>query len=286
MLGSGLEARDMFVPRDAISSPEPMPEQRERVENFGAQSDPARIVAALRAVAFPTQLFAHAAGNLPPGFGLEEVFGTIPAPRPLPRVGGTLIAVVGSEERALAHARRIAEEVGLAPTEVALAKTTNGEPAVGRHSRRVRKADTTEMEELDGLNGYTLPPDLFVESPEQAAALSPGWRRDRVGVVAVEIGTTLDTSPRARSMLRALRPTVTLVIADATQKSADIVFRADALGGADALLLDNLHATMTPAEVLATHLPIACLGGEPATPAAWVRVVEATIARRAAGEES
>ena len=288
LLGSDLAATDLWrapepeVRRFAIPSHDIAPQ--------GARNDAARVVAALRSVAFPTQLLAAAAGRLPAGFDLEQVFATLPAPRQLPSVSGALIAVVGPEPRALEHARRIASELGLDPAEVALARTSKVEGGASRRPRGLRAAEEAAIDEAEERGALTpvssLAPDLYVEEPEQASALSPGWRRDRVGIVAVEIGNLLDASPRARSMLRALRPSVTLILAEGTQKAADIAFRANALGGADALLIDNLQATMTPCELLTADIPIARLGGEPATPAAWVRLVEATLDRRASGEAS
>lgn len=289
LLGSDLAATDLWrapepeAPRFAIPSHDIAPQ--------GPRNDAARVVAALCSVAFPTQLLAAAAGRLPAGFDLEQVFATLPGPRPLPSVSGALIAVVGPEPRALEHARRIASELGLDPEEVALARTSKVEGGASRPRRRgLRVAEEAAIDEAKEREALTpvssLAPDLYVEEPEQASALSPGWRRDRVGIVAVEIGNLLDASPRARSMLRALRPSVTLILAEGTQKAADIAFRANALGGADALLIDNLQATMTPCELLTADIPIARLGGEPATPAAWVRLVEATLDRRASGEAS
>ncbi|HVB06595.1 MAG TPA: hypothetical protein VNF07_10165 [Acidimicrobiales bacterium] len=244
----------------------------------GLRAGSGRVVAALSSVAFPTQLLASAAGRLPTGFGVEEVFGTLPAPRPLPHVPGSLIAVVGSEEAALGHARRIAGEIGLSDGEIALARTTECSAAAGRHSRRVKRSEE-EQAVRD-----SLAPDLYVESPEQAAALSPGWRRDRVGIVAVELPSSLEAATRGRAMLRALRPSVTLLATEAAWKAADVAYLADGLGGVDALLVDHLSQTMTPAEILAAELPVRSLDGEPADPACWVRHVEATLDRRVRGE--
>jgi hypothetical protein len=266
----GLSSVDhVEAPRPVPAAPAPMPLLAD-----GMRAGSGRVVAALSSVAFPTQLLAAAAGRLPVGFGLEEVFGTLPAPRPLPRVVGSLIAVVGTEESALPHARRIAAELGLDEAEIALARTIEGAGVTGRHIRRSLREE--EQERREG----SLAPDLFVDSPEQAAALSPGWRRDRIGVVAVELPSSIEGAARGRAMLRALRPSVTLLAAEAAWKAADVSYLADGLGGVDALLVDHVEQTMTPAEILSTEIPVRALDGEPADPSCWVRHVEAILDRR------
>ena len=262
--------------RDEV--PPPLAAPAPPISPAGLRAGSARVVAALSSVAFPTQLLAAAAGRLPVGFGVEEVLGTLPAPRPLPHVPGSLIAVVGVDGDASRHARRIASELGLDPMEVAIARTTSGCGGKGRHSRGARNL------EADRPGADDVAPDLYVERPEDAAALSPGWRRDRIGIVAVEIAPTPDAAMAGRAMLRALRPSQTLLVAHATQKAADVAYLAQGLGGADALLLDNLAGTTTPCEVLAAEVPVLTLEGDKADATTWVRHIEATLDRRGATE--
>jgi hypothetical protein len=223
------------------------------------------VAAKLRSVGFPNRALTAAASRLPAGFTLEQVFSTLPQSRAIPRVPGALIAVIGIEEAAMSFARKIASELEVSPDDVALARTTG-------------PGGISDADEL----GFS--PDLLVESAEQAAALAPGWRRDRVAVVAVSVPPTLSGAARARTLLRSLRPSITLLLADASTKAADIHLRAEALGGVDSLIMHNVRSTSTPAEMVATEIAVARIEHESATPTLWARLVEDSLDERAGGE--
>jgi hypothetical protein len=62
-------------------------------------------------------------------------------------------------------------------------------------------------------------------------------------------------------------------VVDATCKSEDISRWAKALGGIQALALENIDITVSPAAILATGIPVARLGGHPASAARWTATV-------------
>ncbi|MHB1584060.1 MAG: hypothetical protein ACYC0E_09955, partial [Acidimicrobiales bacterium] len=160
---------------------------------------------------------------------------------------GSLIAVAGPGQAAREAAHRLAGELGLDESLVAMASQWRA--------------------------ARTLQPDMFVRSPDEAASLSPGWRRDRVGLVAVTAPLISSDHRWAREVLRAMRPSAVWGVVSATTKPEDVVQWATALGGFDALVLEDVAYTSTPAAVLGTGIPVATLDGRTATPARWASVV-------------
>jgi hypothetical protein len=125
-----------------------------------------------------------------------------------------------------------------------------------------------------------LAPDLFVRTPEEAAALSPGWRRDRVGLVAVNAPLLSCDHEWAKAMLRALRPSITLGQHLATTKPEDVARWARLIGGLDALLVEQIERTATPAAALAAGIPVSRLDGFPATAQRWAQITTNLVATR------
>ncbi len=187
-------------------------------------------------------------------FTVEEAFSALPPPPALPAVAGSLIAVVGEGHEARAAARDLAVELGLDPDEVAVA-------APWRAAR-------------------ALAPDLFVRTPEEAAALSPGWRRDRVGLVAVNAPLLGCDHEWAKAMLKALRPSITLGQHLATTKPEDIGRWARMIGGLDALVVEQIDSTCTPAAALGAGVPVLRLDGFPATAKRWAQITTDLVATR------
>lgn len=189
----------------------------------------------------PLEHFADAEATL------EAAFALLPAPPAPPSAPGSLIAVAGPGQAAREAAHRLAGELGLDESLVAMASQWRA--------------------------ARTLSPDMFVRSPDEAASLSPGWRRDRVGLVAVTAPLISSDHRWAREVLRAMRPSAVWGVVSATTKPEDVVHWATALGGFDALVLEDVAYTSTPAAVLGTGIPVATLDGRPATPARWATVV-------------
>jgi hypothetical protein len=236
----------------ARSAPEVVTSERPRRSHGSAEQ--------LVAVGFPASLLARALEPTQGQSYAEAVFALAPVARPLPDVPGALIAVLGELGEALEVAGGIVDDLGLEETEIAVASP--------------RAPD------------FALPSHLLVNDAKRAAALSPGWRRDCVAVVVVDCAGPESTTAWVRTMLRSLRPTATWSLASATSKSEDVAHFVDSIGGVDAIVLADLDATVTPAAILATGIPVARLDGEPATPAAWVDAVTShlSMATRTGGE--
>jgi hypothetical protein len=208
---------------------------------------------------FPEWLLPAAAGDATAGApvgapSLEEAFAAVPAPRPLPRTPGSLVAVVGEGRAATQVARSVAAELGVRPSEISVAA-------------------------LDGTT-RSRRPGYRVRTPDEAADLSTGWRRDRVGVVVVHASSAEADRRWAREMLRAMRPSCVWGLARASTKPEDVGRWANDIGGVDALVVDEVAGTVTPAAILSAGIPVARLDGEPATPERWADVVAALAAGR------
>lgn len=206
----------------------------------------ATIVDLLRAAGFPEQLLPRAP-LAPEHSTIEAVFAALPEPPPLPAEPGGLVAVVGSAGLVRPVANSVALAVGCPRDEVAVASAT----ASDRHAR----------------------PEYRARTAAQAAAMSPGWRRDRVGVVAVYAPPLGADQRWTRQILRALRPSCVWGMAGATTKPDDVRRWITAIGGIDALVMTEVGATATPAAVLSLGIPVTRLDDEPATPARWAAVV-------------
>lgn len=206
----------------------------------------ATIVDLLRAAGFPEHLLPRAP-LLPEHSTIEAVFAALPEPPPLPSEAGGLVAVVGSAGLVRPVANAVALTVGCPRDEVAVASTT----ASDRHAR----------------------PEYRARTAAQAAAMSPGWRRDRVGVVAVYAPPLGADQRWTRQMLRALRPSCVWGMAGATTKPDDVRRWIAAIGGVDALAVTEVAATATPAAILSLGIPVSRLDDEAATPARWASVV-------------
>ena len=208
---------------------------------------------------FPEWLLPAAAGDVTAGASagarsLEEAFAAVPAPRPLPRTPGSLVAVVGEGRAATQVARSVAAELGVRPSEIAVAALEGT-----TRSRR---------------------PGYRVRTPDEAADLSAGWRRDGVGVVVVHASSAEADRRWAREMLRAMRPSCVWGLARASTKPEDVERWANDIGGVDALVVDEVAGTVTPAAILSAGIPVVRLDGEPATPERWADVVAALAAGR------
>jgi len=178
---------------------------------------------------------------------LEAFGGLVPAPA-VPRLAGSLLVVVGPCTGARRLAAAVAAEIDIDPVAVPYASRDAGAFAV--------------------VTGT-----LLVRSVEDATERAPGWRRSQPAVVVVDAPVTTGERTWAGHVIAALRPTAVWGVVDATAKTEDIVVWARALGGLDALALDNLDATVSPAAALATGIPVARLNGQPATAARWAATI-------------
>jgi hypothetical protein len=166
----------------------------------------------------------------------------------LPRLPGSLLVVVGPGTAARRLGAALAAEMGIDPALV---------PYASRHR--------------DAYAVATGP--LLVRSAEEAAERAPGWRRSEPSVVVVDQAVTGAERTWAGHVIAALRPTAVWAVVDATSKTEDITAWSGDLGGVDALALENLDATVSPASALGRGLPVARLDGQPATAPRWVATI-------------
>ena len=210
------------------------------------------VAAALQGTGLDPSVVAPVTEGLRHGAGLEALLlhalGGLPPAPAVPRRAGSLLVVVGAGAPARRLAAALAGEVGIDPTEVPFCSRDGGASALvtGR---------------------------LLVRSAEDAAELAPGWRRSRPAVVVVDAPVTGSPRSWATHLIAALRPTAVWGVVESTAKTEDIHAWAGALGGIDALALENLEATVSPASALAAGIPVARIDGQPATAARWVAAI-------------
>lgn len=176
---------------------------------------------------------------------LAQRLGELPAPPPVPAgVPGVIVAVVGTPDRALATARRLADDLGGAAQ---LLLASPDAPAA-----RV----------------------ALIGDADEAVARRLGWRRRaRPTIVAVDAPVSPRRAGWAAGLLVALAPAVTWGAVPAATKPEDLAAWLDALGGLDALAVDGLDDTTTPASVLQAGVPVVRLDGRPATPLHWAALL-------------
>lgn len=187
-------------------------------------------------------------GGGDPAMGLLQALSTLPAAAPVPSAAGEVVAVVGERDAALTLARSIATELGLAHDEVVLA---------------------AEDDDGDDLPLGCLLPTVPAVADERCSAR---WRR-RPSIVVVATPVRPGASTFGRRALEALEPTATWGAVAAGTKPEDVLAWSDSLGGVDAVAVDGLDATSTPASILCTGIPVAKLDGRPASPALWTALL-------------
>jgi hypothetical protein len=203
--------------------------------------------AALLALGMPaTALAVPAREDEPAPVALVRMLERLPAPPPMPRSQGAIVAVVGERDRGL----EVAERLGLDTSEIVVA------------SRR-RGAD--------------------VRSVDDAEERRRAWRRRRrATVVVVDTSFGISGDRWAAEMLGAFEPVVAIGHVEASRKPEDVRAWAEGLGGLDALALEGLGETTTPAAVLSVGVPVALLDGDTATPARWAAILTDRMAALAA----
>ncbi len=181
----------------------------------------------------------------------------VPPDRP-----GSLLVMVGDLDRTLECAAALAYREGIDLETIVVASQA-------RHRRGVAAR-------------------LLVAAPDEAADLAERSRRlPHPLVVAMHAPVSAEPDRWATQMLAALAPTAVWGVAPATHKSEDLAAWAEGLGGLDALALEDLWATTSPADGLAAGIPVASLDGRPATPALWAALIAARLLLvRAAGRSS
>ncbi len=178
---------------------------------------------------------------------LLEVFAGLPPAPAVPRRAGSLLVVVGAGTPARRLAAALAGEIGVDPAAVPYASRDAG--------------------------AYAVVTGKLLRSAEEAAELAPGWRRSGAAVVVVDAPLTSTERTWAGHLIAALRPTAVWGVVDSTAKTEDIELWAEAIGGVDALALENLDATVSPAAALGAGIPVGRLDGQPATASRWAAII-------------
>ena len=172
----------------------------------------------------------------------------LPRPAPLPTTQGSVVAVVGERDAAMAMARSVSEELNLNPDDVVLASSRS-------RSKRV-------------------PEERRIESPEIAADRRRGWyRRRRPTVVAIDAPLARKPGRFASSVLEALEPSATWAVVDAWRKPEDVGAWTEAIGGVDAIALEGTGDTTSPAAILRLGIPVGRVDGRPASASLWTALL-------------
>ena len=171
----------------------------------------------------------------------------------MPRSTGSVVAVVGERNAAMEIARDLSAQAGLDPDSITVA------------TRKRMPARTPEH--------------LVINGSEEAAERRRSWRRrERPSVVVIDAELGRDKGGWAYHVLAALEPSATWGVVDATRKTEDVAAWVNGLGGVDALAVNDLDATVSPASVLQLDVPVGRLDGRPASPALWAALLTERLA--------
>jgi hypothetical protein len=220
---------------------------------FGRSSGSSTVNGQLARLGLPAHLQPHGSDDAVRATLLESLRSLPEAPAPANRAG-TVLAVVGPLPQALEAARALARDLGIAPAS-----------AVVLAASRRTMTDLPERQVLRDL--------------DQAEQRRAGWRRRRnTTIVAIEAPMTAAGAVQARAYLSVLDASATWGAVEATRKPLDVGAFARAVGGFDALALSAVDETSDPAAVLELGIPVARLGGQPATPSAWAALLTGRLA--------
>ncbi len=176
----------------------------------------------------------------------------LPAAPDIPTAPGSVVAIVGRHGESVRVARELAAELSVDPDEVVVASQANDD---------------------------RLPPWLHLADAHSAAQRRRAWwRRGRLTLVAVDNTEATDDARWTRGMLDAIEPTLAWGVVDATRKPEDVTAWADKLGALDAIALENIRATVSPAAILHTGIPVARIDGRRATPERWAQLLATRLA--------
>jgi hypothetical protein len=187
--------------------------------------------------------------DLSPGMAVAALLRSLRLPSipPLPAQAGAVTVVIGERRAAGRLAADVAGELSLAKRDIWVA-----EPGPeGRPGRLVTAADAAAERRT------------WTGGPNVVSLTAPTGARDLRW---------------AASMLDALEPTAVWGVVDADRKPEDVQAWSDSLGGLDALALEHLDATVSPAAILQLGIPVARIEGQKATPALWAVLLAERIA--------
>ena len=216
-------------------------------------SAPAGHVGALVRMGLPATYVPAAPSGLAFEAALRSSLSRLPVAPAVPKTTGSVVAIVGERGAAMELAREMAAEAGLDPDAITLA------------TRRRVPARTPE--------------NLVITSSDDALEKRRSWRRrDRPSVVVVDTELSGEKPAWAYHVLAALEPEATWGVVDATRKTEDVAAWINGLGGVDALAVNDIDATTSPASVLQLDVPVGRIDGRPASPALWAALLTERLA--------
>jgi hypothetical protein len=184
---------------------------------------------------------------------LRASLSRLPAAPAMPKSTGSVVAVVGERQAALALARDLSAEAGLDPDAVTIA------------TRKRVPARTPE--------------NLVINGSDDALEKRRSWRRrERPSVVVIDTDACAEKPAWAYHVLAALEPEATWGVVEATRKTEDVAAWVMGLGGVDALAVNELDATTSPAAVLQLDVPVGRIDGRTATPSLWAALLTERLA--------
>lgn len=184
---------------------------------------------------------------------LRSSLSRLPSAPPMPRSTGAVVVVVGERQAAMKMARDMASEAGLDPDSIVLATSKRVPARSAQH--------------------------LVISGSDDAAEKRRSWRRrDRPSVVVVDSELGGEKPAWAFHVLAALEPEATWAVVDATRKTEDVAAWMHQLGGVDALAVNGIDATVSPAAVLQLDVPVGHIDGRRASPALWAALLTERLA--------
>lgn len=214
---------------------------------------PARARTSLRKMGLPASLMP-AEGRLGLVPALYRSLSRLPVPPPVNLQPGEVMAVVGSADMALTLASRVALALGLGPDEVAVA-CANGSGGGTAGGERV-----------------------LITSAASAEAQADRWAElSRPTVVSIASEPGSGREAWAGRVIEALQPAMVWGVVEATRKPEDVYAWTDAVGQVDALALEDMDATTSPAAILGTGIPIVLIDGQMATAEAWTALLTSRL---------
>jgi hypothetical protein len=175
-----------------------------------------------------------------------------------PERAGAVMVIAGELDRALEFGGHLADRAGIDLDTIVVASQA-------RHRRGIAARQ-------------------LIATPEEACDLAARCRRaSHPTVVVMHAPVSAAPDRWAARLLTALAPEAVWGVAASTHKAEDLAAWAGGLGGLDALAMEDVSATTSPAQALAAGIPIACLDGQRATPALWAALIASRLLIGAAG---
>lgn len=217
-----------------------------------ASIPPARLRSSLRSLGVPAT-FIPADSRRGLVAALVRSLAALPEPPSVDLEAGDVLAVVGCPQKAPRLAARVAMTLGLDPAALPAATASPSGTRVAITSAESARQQATAW------SGRPAPTVLWIDAPVGSGR--EAW---------------------ALRVLEALEPRVVWGVVDAARKPEDVKAWAGAVGGLDAIAVEDLDATTTPASVLSVGVPVVMADGRRSTPELWAALLADRLAEDAA----